>query len=161
MLYPGGRDWWLVGLLSVVTAALLVGGGTLVGVAVVSGQYPALIPGTMLLLVGSMLLWVILGTSYEITDASLLLRCGPFRWTVPLDAIEDVVPAGWSGGGSVIEWNLSLSVRGLRVRYRKKSGGLSWPIRIAPRDRAGFLLELAERLPGLEVKDDGSLRRPA
>jgi hypothetical protein len=160
VVYPGGRDWWLVGLLSVVTAALLVGGAAMVGVAVVSGQSPALVPGIMLLLVGSLLLWVILGTHYEITDANLLLRCGPFRWTVPLDAIEDVVPAGWLGGPAV-EMNLSLSVRGLRVRYRKKGGRLSWPIRIAPRDRAAFLLELAERLPGLEVKDDGSLRRPA
>ncbi len=160
MVYPGGRDWWLVGLLSVVTAALLVGGGTAVGVAVVTGQLMALVPGTMLLLVGSLLLWVVLGTHYEITDANLLVRCGPFRWTVPLDAIEEVVPAGWLGGPA-IEVNLSLSVRGLRVRYRKASGRLSWPIRIAPRDRAAFLLELAERLPGLDVKDDGSLRRSA
>src|SRR5947209_4464590 len=107
MVYPGGRDWWLVGLLSVVTAPLLVGGGTMIGVAAVAGQPLALIPGTMLLLVGSMLLWVILGTSYEITEASLILRCGPFRWTVPLDAIEDIVPAGWLGGPA-IEMNLSL-----------------------------------------------------
>jgi hypothetical protein len=157
MVYPGGRDWWIVGLLSVVTAALLVGGGTLVGVAFVAGPNFLLLPGTMQLVVGSMLLWVIFGTKYEITESSLILRSGPFRWTVPLDAIEEVVPAGWL---AAIEMNLALSVRSLRVRYRTRSGGLSWPIRIAPRDRAAFLLDLAERLPGLDVKDDGSLRRP-
>jgi len=160
MVHPGARDWWMAGLLSVVSAAFLVGGGTLVGVAVVSGQYPALIPGGVLLLVGGMLLWVIFGTQYEITESSLIARSGPFRWTVPLDAIEDVVPVGWRGDGSVVEMNLALSVRGLLVRYRTRRGGLPWPIRIAPRDRAAFLLELAERLPGLDVKDDGSLRRP-
>jgi hypothetical protein len=87
------------------------------------------------------------------------MRSGPFRWTIPLDAIEEVAPAGWQGG-PVIEMKLALSVRGLWVRYRTRSGGLSWPIRIAPRDRAAFLLELAERLPWLDVKDDGSLQRP-
>jgi hypothetical protein len=161
MVYPGGRDWWLVGLLTGVASPMVVGGDALLSLAIVTGQYLALVPGTVLLLVGGMLVWVIFGTNYEITETSLILRSGPFRWTVPLDAIEDVVPAGWGRSGAFMEMNLSLSVRGLFVRYRKKNGGLSWPIRIAPRDRAAFLLELAERLPGLEVKDDGSLRRPA
>jgi hypothetical protein len=159
MVYPGGRDWWIIGLLSVVTAALLVGGGTLVGVAFVAGPYFQLLPGAMLLAVGSTLLWVIFGTNYEIIESSLILRSGPFRWTIPLDAIEEVAPAGWLGGPA-IKMNLALSVRGLRVRYWTRSGRLSWPIRIAPRDRAAFLLELAERLPWLDVKDDGSQRRP-
>jgi hypothetical protein len=160
MVYPGKRDWWLAGLLSTIAAAQLVGGGWLVGLAVVSGQYLVLVPGTTLLLVGGLLVWVLFGTSCEITESSLVVRSGPIRWTVPLDAIEDVVPAGWLGG-PVVEWNLSLGVRGLHVRYRRRNGRLTWPIRIAPRDRAAFLLELAERLPELEVKDDGSLRRPA
>ena len=161
MVHPGGRDWWIVGLLSVVSAALLVGGGTLVGFAAVAGLYPALVPGSVLLLVGGMLLWVIFGTSYAITESSLIARAGPFRWTIPLDAIEEVVPVGWLGDRHLFEMNLALSVRGLIVRYQTKGGWLSLPIRIAPRDRAAFLLELAERLPGLDVKDDGSLRRPA
>ena len=160
MVYPGKRDWWIVGLLSIVAAALLVGGGCFVGLAVVSGPSALLVPGTTLLLVGGLLVWVLFGTSCEISESSLVVRSGPIRWTVPLDAIEDVVPAGWLGG-PVIEMNLALGIRGLRVRYRKKNGSLSWPIRIAPRDRVAFLLELAERLPELEVKDDGSLRRPA
>jgi PH (Pleckstrin Homology) domain-containing protein len=159
MVYPGRRDWWLVGLLAVIASALLVSGGTLVGLAVVTGPYLALVPGTVLLLAGGMLVWVIFGTGCEITESSLIIRSGPFRWTMPLDAIEDVVPAGWTDG-PLVEINWALSVRALRVRYRTKGGRLSLPIRIAPRDRAAFLLEMAERLPGLDVKDDGSLRRP-
>jgi hypothetical protein len=160
MLHPGKRDWWIAGLLTVIAAAMLVGGGLFVGVAAVGGQWPPLIPGGVLLLVGAMIVWILRGTNYEITATSLIVRSGPFRWTVPLDAIAEVVPAGaWSG--PVIECNFGLAVQGLRLRYRTRSGRLSWPIRIAPRDRAAFLLELAERLPGLVVKDDGSLRRPA
>ena len=75
-------------------------------------------------------------------------------------AIEEVVPQRHWYGGPALEVNLGLAVLGVRLRYRKKSGRLSWPIRIAPRDRAAFLLELTERLPKLEVKEDGSLRRP-
>ncbi|HKI30974.1 MAG TPA: PH domain-containing protein [Gemmataceae bacterium] len=160
MVHPGKKDWWLAGLLAVISAAQLVGGGTLVGMAVVSREYPLLLPGGLLLLVGGLLLWILFGTSSEITETSLIIRSGPIRWRVPLDAIEEVVPSQGMGG-PVFEWNLGLAVRGLRVRYRKKNGHLSWPIRIAPQDRAAFLLELSERLPGLEVKDDGSLRKPA
>jgi hypothetical protein len=160
MVHPGKKDWWIAGLLSVVSAALLVGGGLAVGLAVVSGAWPALIPGAILLSVGGMLLWTLLGTNYEITDTSLRIRCGPFRWTVPLDAIEEVVPQTTWYGGPALEWNLGLAVIGLRLRYRTRSGRLTWPIRIAPQDRAAFLLELSERVPQLVVKDDGSLRRP-
>jgi hypothetical protein len=161
MLHPGKTDWWIGGLLALIAAALVVGAGTLIGVAVVAGQYAALAPGTVLLLVGGMLVWILRGTNSEITETSLIIRSGPFRWTVPLDAIEEVVPQTHWYAGPALEWNFGLAVKGIRIRYRKKSGGLTWPIRIAPRDRAAFLLELAERLPGLEVKDDGSLRRPA
>lgn len=159
MVHPGKKDWWIAGLLTLIASAQLVGGGTLVGIAVVGDEWPALVPGTMLLLVGSLLLWILFGTNYEINETSLVIRTGPIRWTVPLEAIEEVVPAERST--ALVEWSFSLAVRGLRVRYRTRSGRLTWPIRIAPQDRAAFLLELAERLPGLVVKDDGSLRRPA
>ena len=113
----------------------------------------------MLLAVGSLILWFLTGTRYEITETSLIIRSGPIRWTVPLDAIEEVVPTEKRHMGP--EWGFSLSLRGLRVRYRTRSGRLTWPIRIAPQDRAAFLLELTERQPALLVKDDGSLHRSA
>jgi hypothetical protein len=160
MVHAGKKQWWLTGPLAVICAAQLVGGGMLLGVAVIGGEWPALIPAAALLLAGGMILWILRGTSYEITETSLVIRAGPFRWKVPLEAIADVVPVdGW--GGSGLEWSFALAIRGLRVRYRKKSGRLTWPIRIAPQDRAAFLLELTERLPELEVGQDGSLRRPA
>jgi Bacterial PH domain len=161
MVHRGKTDWWIGGLLATISAGQLVGGGTLLGIALVRGPWQALIPGAILLLVGGMILWILVGTYCEITETSLLIRSGPIRWRVPLDAIEEVVPQSTWYGGPLFEWNFGLAVRGVRVRYRKKNGGLTWPIRIAPRDRAAFLLELTERLPGLVVKDDGSLRRPA
>jgi hypothetical protein len=160
MVYPGKKDWWIAGLLAVVSAALLVGGGTLIGVAVVGGAWGVAIPGTILLLFGGMLVWVLRGTNCEITEMSLIVRSGPIHWTIPLQAIEEVIPQQHWYGGPAFECNFGLAVPGVRVRYRTKGGWLSMPIRIAPLDRAAFLLELSERLPELEVKDDGSLRRP-
>jgi PH (Pleckstrin Homology) domain-containing protein len=160
MVHPGKKDWWIAGLLSIITAALLVGGGTAAGFALTGGVWGALIPATVLLSVGGMLLWVLVGTHYDITETSLIIHAGPFRRTIPLDAIEEVVPQRHWYGGPAVEVNFGLSVQGIRLRYRKPSGRLSWTIRISPQDRSAFLLELSVRLPGLVVKDDGSLRRP-
>jgi hypothetical protein len=159
MVHPGKTDWWIGGLLSILSAGFLVGGGTVLGMAVVYAAYPALVPGAALLLAGGMIFWILRGTSCEITETRLIIRAGPFRWTIRLDAIEEVVPSG-AWGGPVFECNFGLAVSGLRIRYRTRRGGLSWPIRVAPQDRAAFLLELAERVPALVAKDDGSLRRP-
>jgi hypothetical protein len=159
MVHPSKKDRWLVVLLGFFSAALLVGGGTLVGIAVVHPVYALLFPGGMLLAIGFLILWFLTNTTYEITETNLIIRSGPVRWRVPLDAIEEVVPTEmkWQLGP---EWGFALALKGLRIRYRTQGGRLTWPIRIAPRDRAAFLLELTERQPGLLVKDDGSLHRP-
>jgi hypothetical protein len=157
MVYPGKKDWWLASLLAFFSAALLVGGATMIGMAVVQALYGLFFPGGILLAVGFLFLWILRNTNCEITETTLIIRSGPIRWRVPLDAIEEVVPTEQRRIGP--EWGFSLSLKGLRVRYRTRRGRLTWPIRIAPQDRAAFLLELAERQPALMVKDDGSLHR--
>jgi Bacterial PH domain len=114
MVHSSKKDWWLAGLLGLVIAVELVAGAALMGIALVSGPWQVLIPASILLLVGGLLLWILVGTSYEITETSLVIRLGPFRWTIPLDAIEDVVPQRHWYGGPLIEWNFGLSVQGER-----------------------------------------------
>jgi hypothetical protein len=159
MVHQSKKDWWIGWSLAASVAVSLVVGAVLVGIAVVGSEWLLLVPGGALLLIGGFLAWVLRSTNYEITQTSLLIRSGPIRWAVPLDAIAEVIPQeGWYGRWG---WGFSLSWCGLRLRYRKKSGRLTWPIHISPQDRSAFLLELAQRCPGLEAKDDGSLRRPA
>ena len=85
--------------MGVVVAIQLIGGGLLVGFAAVHAIYGLFIPGAVMLAIGGMLMWVLRGTSYEITETRLIIRSGPIRWTISLDAIEDVVPAAnWKSG---------------------------------------------------------------
>lgn len=39
-----------------------------------------------------LLLWVALGTYYEIDDGVLKINHGPYRWRIPLEQIESITP---------------------------------------------------------------------
>ena len=41
MVHPGKKDWWLAGLLAVISSGQLVGGGTLIGMAIQQRVRPA------------------------------------------------------------------------------------------------------------------------
>ncbi len=157
MLHPGRRDWWIAGLLGTL-GATFTGAGLVFTALGLTGNFPLLLVGGPFLLTGLLLVSILTSTSYEIAPPHLIVRSGPIRLRVPLDAVEEIVPADKTYFGP--EWSFALSTSGLRVRYRTKGGGLSWPIRIAPRDRVAFLLDATEALPQLQVCDDGSLRKP-
>ena len=74
-------------------------------------------------LLGSMLL----RTHYTVDGGTLRIACGPFRWTVPIDAIEAVEPTRSPLSSP------ALSLDRLRIRYGKRR------IMVSPADKAGFL----------------------
>src|SRR5262249_50613192 len=117
-----------------------------------SGVEMALV-GLVLTGLGAVLLWMFFASAYEIAPPNLLVHFGPLRRTIPLKAIEEVVPTK-----SLLihgpEWSFIWSVDRLRIRYRKKSGKLGWAVAISPRDKFAFLLELAEAVPALEAERD-------
>jgi hypothetical protein len=96
---------------------------------------------------------MLLGTSYEIGETELVSRLGPFRFRVPLHAIEEVVTT--RGFRLLVGLGLAWSLDMLHVRYRKSSGRRAWPVSISPQDKTGFLQELAAAVPGLKVVGDG------
>jgi hypothetical protein len=49
--------------------------------------------GTAMLVAGAFGPWTLYGTGCHITAVEIAVRGGPFRWRVPLDAIESVVPS--------------------------------------------------------------------
>lgn len=79
-------------------------------------------------LLGSMLI----GTHYTVDGNTLRIACGPFRWKVPIDAIE-AVEATRNPLSSP-----ALSLDRLRVRYGKRR------IIVSPADKAGFLKAIGQ-----------------
>jgi hypothetical protein len=79
-------------------------------------------------------LWVMLGTYYEIEGNRLLVRSGPFRWRIPINEIEEMTPTHNPLSSP------ALSLDRLRIEY---SGGRS--VMISPEDKDRFIAEIERR----------------
>jgi hypothetical protein len=148
MTYPAKRDLWILVLLLLVSTFLLGGGMLLVG-AFFWKRVPFLwAPGVILASVGSLVLWIALGSRYEIDERDVRLRLGPFRWTLPLDSIVDIYST--SRFQHDYGWGLALSLDRLRIKCRDR-----WlPFWIAPEDKAAFIAELRGANPNVKVTQD-------
>jgi hypothetical protein len=88
------------------------------------------------------------------------LKSGPFHWKIALDQISDVYatrnPPPGAPGCSLLDHfrgnHPALSLDRLRVNYRSKAGRRFYLI--SPRDKAAFLDDLAQAVPGLRVLED-------
>ncbi len=152
VIYPAKCDWWIACLV-VPTSLVPIGMGTLVAYEVATQAAPAvpgLVGAVLLLAVGGLLLWMWAGTSYEIGETELVNRLGPFRFRVPLQAIEEVSLT--RGFRPVVGLGLAWSLDMVHVKYRKTNGRRAWPVSISPEDQTGFLHELAEAVPGLKIE---------
>jgi hypothetical protein len=49
--------------------------------------------GSAMLVAGAFGPWALYGTGHRVTAAEVAVRSVPFRWRVPLDVIESVVPS--------------------------------------------------------------------
>jgi hypothetical protein len=74
-------------------------------------------------LLGSMLI----GTHYTVDGGTLRIACGPFRWKVPIDAIQSVEATRNPLSSP------ALSLDRLLIRYGKRR------VMVSPADKAGFL----------------------
>jgi membrane protein YdbS with pleckstrin-like domain len=79
-------------------------------------------------------LWILLSLRYYLSDRTLRIRCGPFRWIIPIDRITAVTPAQDPLSSP------ALSLDRLRVDYGKGSA-----VVISPEPRAEFLRQLEHR----------------
>jgi hypothetical protein len=146
--FPSKRDTWLMLLVWGAQAAILW-----------SAYQTAIDPDASLatkVLTVSLLgatfafvLWVVYGTRYGFTRRKLLVRSGPFRWTVPLRSIDSVRPSRNPLSSP------AASLDRLEVRYAERRKR----ILISPEDKAGFLRALVARAPHLEVVGDAAERR--
>jgi len=84
--------------------------------------------------------WIFLDTSYTLTAADLLIRCGPMRETVPLTSIQRVRHS-----------NSVMSAPALSLRRLALEGRVGVQAVISPNDLDGFLAALKARVPSVTL----------
>ena len=128
--FESKRDLWLQLLTWGAALVCIIALSPLLIAANVAGTLKLLIGGLLALSVG-LIAWVNLGTYYVVDDATVSIRCGPFHWRVPIDAIHRVVStrAAWSSP--------ALSLDRLRIEY----GDRKW-IMVSPVRREEFVQSL-------------------
>jgi len=90
-VFQSRRDAWIVVLIW--AGALLSMFG---GLAQFAGTGPFLLRSALLIFLltaAGFMLWVLYSLDYTLTDENLLIRCGPFRYRVPLAEIDSVTPS--------------------------------------------------------------------
>jgi Bacterial PH domain len=157
MTFPCKHDRWITWLLvPALGASILAGFGYPLLLLIVP---PADRPDAGLLgllltpgIVGMLILWMFLATSYEITEADLIVRFGPLRTRVALDAIDEVIPKKhYAPERSLC---LAWSVDRLVIKHRRPDGRPAFfALGISPQEQYGFLQELARRMQERRVAE--------
>ena len=79
-------------------------------------------------------LWFFCTTHYLVKDEILKIQSGPFKWTIPITSISQVV-----------ETTNPLSSPALSLRRLKITYGESKTVMVSPKDREGFLEAIGQR----------------
>jgi hypothetical protein len=140
--YPSKRDWWIV-LIVWGTIAMTI----LAGVKAAQSAFASLAGLAFVLFCAAVvlgLLTILYATYYIIIGDRLIAHCGPFKQSVLLQDIEEVVPSHSPLSSP------ALSLDRLHVRCRGSIFGLL----ISPRDKQGFLADLVARAPQLRIDGD-------
>ncbi len=132
MAFKSAVDWWFYAVIAVAGAVAAV--AVLPVMATGRPGQIAFGVGTLLFAVG-VPLWLLFSTEYRVVKPALLVRSGPFRWTIPLAEISSVRESNSALSSP------ALSLKRLEVKY---GGGKS--ILLSPADRDGFLASIGRRL---------------
>lgn len=147
LVFASKRDLWLEALIWVANLAVLFAAYRLWRVE----ESAAIRLGSAVLAlvaVGS-IAWLLYSIRYILTDADLVAVSGPFRWTVPLAAIEAVNPTRNPLSAP------AASLDRLEVCYAGRRLGLL----VSPADKEEFLRALRLRCPHLVEQGEGLVIR--
>src|SRR5438093_13334392 len=90
MTFPAKKD---PGVICLIAAIIVVASGFGIFFIVMPDTDPAsVIGGIVLFILALFYLWVLLGTTYEITPSHVIVRAGPLRWRIQIDGIVEAVP---------------------------------------------------------------------
>ncbi|HSM31493.1 MAG TPA: PH domain-containing protein [Woeseiaceae bacterium] len=123
-------DRWLLYLLIAVMVFEVVVMSIAATQAQHRGEAIAMIAAALAIVV--LLCSMLVGTHYTVDGSTLRIACGPFRWTVPIDAIESVEATRNPLSSP------ALSLDRLRIDYGKRR------IMVSPADKSGFLKAIGQ-----------------
>jgi hypothetical protein len=157
MIYASKIDWWLGVILGVAGFGFCAMGIAAIADAASQPGLPgfASLFGLLPLALGLLICWQLAATRYEIGNSNLILRSGPFRWTIPLEQITQVYstrdPPPHAPAFTFLDYfranHPALSLDRLRIDYQQ--GRRTAFYLISPEDQAGFLKDLARAAPQL------------
>ena len=145
-IYPSKRDTWIVAILGAIIIFCTAG-------AIYVTYQPLSILAMLfqeLLYVGAVAFTVSIlrSTYYTLKDDELLVRSGPFRWTIALEEIVSVTPSRTLLSGA------ALSLDRLIIQHGDSRHGTI----ISPEDKELFLRDLASRSSKLQFESDRVIR---
>jgi hypothetical protein len=160
MVHYAKVDWWVAPVFGGAALCVVAVATTLLVVGLSAGDHaPAavLAISSMPLGIGvlfGLMLWGCYNIRYVVTPSDLIVRFGPFRITLPLDMIVEVVPTNDPTSAP------APSLDRLQIKSRRKNGELGYTL-ISPKDKEGFVCDLANAAPHLRRVGDGSMRLKA
>jgi hypothetical protein len=125
MTFVSKQDLWLKLLLIATIVGEAAGGAAIL----IYG--PDRWPGLLLLAAAVFVAWLMRSTYYIVDESTLLVCCGPFRWTIALGEIESITPTHNPLSSP------ALSLDRLWIAYRRH--GRKRAVMISPLDKDGFL----------------------
>lgn len=98
---------------------------------------------TIFILTVVFLLWISFSISYTFQENHLLVKTGPIKKRIQYNEITSVRPTKDIFTG----FRILSSIDALAISYQS---GIMGEIKISPKDKAAFLIELRERVPSLK-----------
>ena len=138
-------DWWL--------PAVIFGALGISTILILLDSHRTTWAIILIIVLDSFVLWVLVGSRYQLRESDLRIVFGPLRITYPLDGIVLARKGGW--------WALVSSFREPRLRMafsrdniiiETQRSGWFRRVVISPNDREAFLRMLMERAPLLQLE---------
>lgn len=145
--YPSKTDGWFLALLCLSLAAAVAG---LIVAGVQEGPLRAAQGGFILFGVAGFVVWILRGTNYTLDGDRLIVRSGPFRWTIAVADITGIEkPQGFfgrdrAGSSPALSWDRLVISHGTGKR-----------LRISPDNQVEFLADLKARQQTSRVSSAG------
>ena len=147
--YKSKKDTWLIVIIAV---AFLISLLSLILTILTPG---ALQQGGWVSVVVVIVVWAFVASLiwplyYELTPTELIVRGGLLHWEIPLNSIQQVRPT------HNMLASPALSLDRLRIEYNQNDKTRF--MLISPKDKSGFLRNLAHNAGDFELRDDGIVR---